>query len=245
MNNYPLDQSQRNTFTLVEMLIVIAIIAILMAMLLPALNKSRGVANTIRCASNLKQAGVAFMQYASDSNDTLPPLCYGTGWDIFWPTAILDGRGVTRYMPRSISRCPVMPDNSIYFSYGNMPSSGVHYGVSGPLFSNADFANRFKSVAIARIKNNSNKFMMADTYKTDNATTIDYQNGFAAWSMSAGAFGMPAPRHNNNLNMFYADGHVEKLRPNNPIAPFSNYPFNWIDGVSIRHLTPSGTYNSL
>jgi prepilin-type N-terminal cleavage/methylation domain-containing protein/prepilin-type processing-associated H-X9-DG protein len=84
-----------NAFTLVELLVVIGIIAVLVGLLLPALNRARRQANQVQCSSNMRQIVMAVLQYTYDNKGRFIPdqmtssePGYPNGW--FWSNELVE-----------------------------------------------------------------------------------------------------------------------------------------------------------
>ncbi len=230
----------RNAFTLIELLVVIAIIGILAGLLLPVLTAAKTKAKTMTCVNNNKQIALAIMLYASDNNETLPPLneknfaSHTANW---WFKYV--GNGVyladtssTKY----IWRCPAVKDtdipaglvafyNSPCEGYGPVedtsnPNNGViryNWDLSGNVIGGRKLNTVMRTSQIWLIgdvgvpKTGGSINKMPAAYNTEITVIKPILNGAGSLGWTlVPAYKQPACRHNGRAVFSCVDGHVER-----------------------------------
>lgn len=206
-------QKQQGKFTLIELMVVIAIIAILAAILLPALQRTKEMAKSITCVNNEKQINLCFVNYVDDFNGRLPmysrsnwPTGQGSSPYPRWTEIMADylapavyKSGTSYYIKgNSFLMCPSLetpdPTAIVYPGYGMN-----RYGIGG------DSASAPKKYyQISDVKYPSEQVEFGDSIFS---LPLKLGNAYVDFAITYNHF-----RHNKLSNIVFCDGHVEPVK---------------------------------
>ena len=212
-------------FTLIELVVVIASIAILAAMLLPALAKAREKARSISCINNLKTVGMSYNLYASDNNDVwIIDIAQGTNW-----VGALNGYGNSgKYLSASPNeavcpgRAPFKWQTALgYTGYGHrrhvVPTSILTTPKATGNY-NAAYVDRYwlmmncKGPSGFPVLGDSRSYIRATSGSPEQTYVVQFghssENTGGNWETSS-YFHCGA--HGSNGNFLYADGHAASV----------------------------------
>ena len=215
--------NERRGFTLIELLVVIAIIAVLMAILMPALQRVKKQAQAATCLSGLRQIGVAAELYANDYDLFIPRGSTGNNpiWFIQFLPYVGQARGERDYRNVKIFRCKSWPTtgSGLY----NIPNSRqtVTYVMNDWTFSSR-FDDSGRNVGeptkLSVFTRRSNTVYLADNEDADWRPVIETENSRAIVLMDIFArTHLPASdnerriareRHNKGCNALFVDWHA-------------------------------------
>jgi prepilin-type N-terminal cleavage/methylation domain-containing protein/prepilin-type processing-associated H-X9-DG protein len=248
---------QGSAFTLVELLIVIAIIGILAALILPSLTRAKGQAQSVACLNNLKQLQICWQMYAMDNEETLvpnnsvvaipgsgTPLASGASWCVgsarYDSTTTNIENGLLFEYNRSVGiyRCPADQSTIEDLNGNKLPSLRTRsYNLSQSVngFAEYDLVMRdyipsFKKLTLIQNPEIANCLVFIDEHAD---TMYDALFGMPTehYDGTKTWWDLPSDRHNQGGNLSFADGHVEHWKWTVP-KTFKG----WIQGVPAEEL---------
>ncbi len=190
-------------FTLVELLVVVAIIVILVAISLPVFSRVRAKARQSKCASNTRQVALAVMMYTDDYDETLPYSRQTTHW-LLQPYGQWYATIEPYVRNRDVYRCAAAPQREIGFG----PCCAIlKMGGAGPA-SLAAFYDPSKVLLLIDLSDAKSSNVSWEPYYTHRPERL----------CDVATCETPAetcidPRHNKGLNVAFLDGHVRWMKP--------------------------------
>jgi len=198
---------RKAAFTLIELLVVIAIIAILAAILFPVFAQVREKARQTSCASNLRQIGLASLQYAQDYGEMLFPVQVGN-YTWYGTNGVNDdtSKGLLQPYMKSVAIEDCLSAASIPKTTGSPQA----YGLNMLLYYTTTFSPR-SNPNLASLSAPTETILLADAAGYWHGL---YRTGTLDWpSASNGAYPNIHGRHQGRANILWCDGHVKTMKP--------------------------------